>query len=59
MAIVSDSLLARSHIRSNLEGNGDKQGDIGSVSNSSKVKVACLEKEIYSISDILCLVFPS
>ncbi|KAM0949156.1 putative Heat shock protein DnaJ, cysteine-rich domain superfamily [Dioscorea sansibarensis] len=33
-----DSLLARSHIRSSLEGNGDKQGDIGSVSNSSKVK---------------------
>ncbi|KAH7679884.1 Heat shock protein DnaJ cysteine-rich domain-containing protein [Dioscorea alata] len=31
-----DSLLARSHIRSNLEDDGDKQGDTGSVSNSSK-----------------------
>lgn len=40
MVIMSDSLLARSHIHSNLEDDGNKQGNTESLSNSSKVKVA-------------------
>lgn len=51
MVIMSDSLLARSHIHSNLEDDVDKQGNTESLSNSSKVKVA--------FQILWCTIFPS